>query len=168
MASESFIHALLLCLGLFLKISHWAPLSSENQNEIDGVVSRSKQLSGRQSHVSTLCDSKFLCFCLLLRQPCFYLIVNHDVVSRIRKLFSPDRKFYASWLHCKTPVTVFWSQTTDVDYSRLVTRVWPSSLSNKSAILISCLDASSLVLVSCYRFKAVFVISLLRHVKFWR
>ena len=117
-----------------------APLSSENQNEIDGVVSRSKQLSGRQSHVSTLCDSKFLCFCLLLRQPCFYLIVNHDVVSRIRKLFSPDRKFYASWLHCKTPVTVFWSQTTDGDYSRLVTRVWPSSLSNKSAILISCLD----------------------------
>ena len=96
MASESFIHALLLCLGLFLKISHWAPLSSENQNEIDGVVSRSKQLRGRQSHVSTLCDSKLLCFCLLLRQPCFYLIVNHDVVSRIRKLFSPDRKFYAS------------------------------------------------------------------------
>ena len=45
MASESFIHALLLCLGLFLKISHWAPLSSENQNEIDGVVSRRSSLA---------------------------------------------------------------------------------------------------------------------------
>ena len=43
MASESFFHALLLCLGLFLQTSRWVPLSSENQNEIDGVVSRSKR-----------------------------------------------------------------------------------------------------------------------------
>ena len=45
MASESFFHAFLLCLGLFLKISRWVPLSSENQDDImvEGVVSRSKR-----------------------------------------------------------------------------------------------------------------------------
>ena len=45
MASESFFHAFLLCLGLFLKISRRVPLSSENQDDImvEGVVSRSKR-----------------------------------------------------------------------------------------------------------------------------
>ena len=63
MASESFIHALLLFLGLFLKISRWVPLNSQMRVSSREIINLVIPLRLGTMRLRTIASTNYMAFC---------------------------------------------------------------------------------------------------------